>query len=124
MKKFLLDTNIISEVARPLPRPAILSWLEAHKTECAVSSITIAELRYGASRLPLSRRQRWLEEFLEGVCLELPVLSYDLAAASWHGAERARLEKAGTPVDLADSMIAAVAITRELVLVTENERHF
>jgi len=122
--KFLLDTNIVSESVRKIPRAEIAAWLVQHQLQCALSTVTVAEICYGASRLPVSNRRRLIEEYLETLCQDLKILPYDLPASLWLGKEKARLEREGTPVDLADSMIAAVAVTRELILVTENERHF
>ena len=51
-------------------------------------------------------------------------MAFDAGAGEWLGVERARLEVAGTPVDLADLVIAATAAVNQLVVVTANIRHF
>lgn len=66
-----------------------------------------------------------LEAFLEEVVkATLPVLPYDERAAEWHGAERARLERAGKTVPFVDGQIAAIAVTCGLPLVTANPADF
>jgi predicted nucleic acid-binding protein len=59
--KYLLDSNIVSEPVKAKPDPAVVAWLDSHELECAVSTITLAELRYGIERLPQGKRRRQLE---------------------------------------------------------------
>jgi tRNA(fMet)-specific endonuclease VapC len=60
----------------------------------------------------------------EVIAAALPLLAYDVAAAEWHGRERARLSKAGLTPSFADGQIAAVAAVNDLTLVTDNVRNF
>ncbi len=83
------------------------------------------ELCYGVARLPVSRKRRAIETYLEEVVrTALPILPYDEASAAWHARERARLGKRGRPPSAADGQIAAIAHVHELVLVTANVRDF
>lgn len=59
--KYLLDSNVLSEPTKPKPDPAVIAWLDANESECAVSSISLAELRYGIERLPEGKRRNQLE---------------------------------------------------------------
>jgi len=122
---FLLDSSILSEPLRPRPNPAILANLARHDGTCATASVAWSELWYGCARLPRSARRRAIEDYLEQVLAPgLPVLPYDAAAAAWHGRERARLATAGETSPFADGMIAAIARTRGLVVVTRNVADF
>ncbi|MCC5634173.1 hypothetical protein LC613_43005 [Nostoc sphaeroides CHAB 2801] len=56
--KFLLNTNILSEPARPIPNANVLHKLDIHKSEVAVSSVVVHELLYGCLRLPESNNNR------------------------------------------------------------------
>ena len=123
--KYLLDTNIVSEPLRPKPQAGVLSRLLRHENEIAISSIVWHELRFGAARLPRSRRREAIEQYLEEVVFaSMPILPYDHHAAEWHAEERARLAARGETPSFADGQIAAIAHVNELVLVTLNEHDF
>ncbi len=119
--RYLLDSNVLSEPARPQPRPKIITWLEENITQSATASVVWHELRFGALRLPKSKKRygllRYLKEILEP---RLAVLPYDQDAADWHAQERTRLAALGRTPLAADAQIAAVAATRGLSLVTLN----
>lgn len=123
--KYLLDTNIVSEPLRPNPEASVLQRLRRHQEEIAISSIVWHELRFGALRLPPSRRRDAIERYLDEVVLAtMPILDYDRAAAEWHATERARLQARGHVPPFADGQIAAIARVHELILVTFNEADF
>ena len=59
----LLDTNVLSELTKPKPEPRVVAWLAENEPRVALSSISLAELRYGIERLPQGKRQRSLLDF-------------------------------------------------------------
>jgi tRNA(fMet)-specific endonuclease VapC len=120
--KFLLDTDVISEPLKANPNRGIMRHLEKHQTELAISSIVWHELLVGCYRLPPSHKRSAIEKFLNA--LALPILPYDADAGKWHAAERARLMGLGKTPPFIDGQIAAVAYTRDLVLVTSNVADF
>ena len=123
--RFLLDTSIVSAPMAREPSAAITRRLARHAAECAIAAPVWHELVYGCRRLPRGRRRAALEAYLEQVVgPAFPILPYDEAAAAWHGAERARLERLGTPAPHVDGQIAGIARSAGLVLVTTNTRHF
>lgn len=122
--RYLLDTNVVSELTKPQPNAGVLRWLANEETNCAISAPTLEELVFGCRRLPQGARQVWLLRWLEGLPTQLPVLPFDEAAAHWLGAERARLAQAGRPLPRTDGEIAAVAQTNGLTLVTRNTSDF
>jgi tRNA(fMet)-specific endonuclease VapC len=125
MSRFLLDTDVLSQVMLPRGDPGVLGRLQRDHVHCAVPSPVVHELTYGCERLAPGARRTRLEEFVrEAVCGALPVLPYDTAAASWHGRERARLERLGRTASAADGQIAAIAAVNDPTLVTMNVRHF
>jgi len=122
--KYLLDTNTISEPARPLPNRRLLVLLERHAEEIAIAAPVWHELLFGLQRLPPSAKRMRIEEFLFGAVIDLPILPYDTAAAEWHAAQRARLEAKGRGPAFIDGQIAAVAHANSLIVVTANLAHF
>ena len=123
--KYLLDTNVVSEPLRPKPQHGVIRKLSRHEDEIAIPSIVWHELRYGAERLPPSRRCEAIVQYLDRVVLAtMPILDYDHAAAEWHAKERARLVAQGAPPPFADGQIAAIAQVNELILITFNDADF
>ena len=123
--KYLLDTNIVSEPLRPEPQHGVIRKLRRHEEEIAISAVVWHELRFGAERLPASRRRDAIVQYLDEVVLAtMPILDYDRAAAEWHARERARLAARGETPPFADGQIAAIAYVNELILVTFNDADF
>ncbi len=121
MSRFLLDTSICIELLRPglRKRPPRLRRFEID--EAAISSITLAELRYGAAK---SARPGHHELLTVQFCAPIAVLPFDDIAAEIYGGVRARLERAGSPIGPLDTLIASHALALDLTLVTTNEREF
>ena len=121
---FLLDTNTLSEPARPIPNENVLHRLNIHQAEIVTASIVVHELVYGCLRLPESKRRDSLWSYIQESVLSLPILDYDREAAQWHGQERARLTKLGKTPAFADGQIASIAYCNNLILVTNNVSDF
>lgn len=124
--KYLLDTNILSELVRPRPDPRVMSRARALESVCVTSSTVYLELWTGVEVLPDTERARYLREGYRSMFAPggLKVLSFDVTAAGWLARESARLRRSGLPRPMLDSQIAAVAVTRELILVTRNLADF
>ena len=117
--RFLLDTNILSLVFRPVPSARVEARMREHEGEFAIAAVVWHELLYGCRRLPPSRRREHLESLLFDVVRPyVPILPYDDLAADWHARERVRL--ASQPPPFVDGQIAAIAASRSLILVTAN----
>jgi len=119
---YLVDTNVLSELPRPRPAPAVLRWLQ-QQSAIVVSVVSVEELAFGVARAPLGRRPklaRWLESLLEAA--ETVDVSLTIAKAA--GELRAARESAGRRVAQADMLIAATAVVRGLTLATRNVRDF
>ena len=120
-RRYLLDTNIISEPIRPQPNPKVLARIQEYRREIVTASVVWHELLFGCQRLPESRKRRMLEIYLHDVVEQtIPILPYAKAAAEWHAQERARLSLAGVSPAFADGQIAAIANSHGLILVTAN----
>jgi len=123
--RFLLDTNILSEVIKPVPHLSVLRQLEFNKNSLATAAPVWQELLYGCRRLPASKRRDSFEKYLfEHLKPRIPILPYDENAATWHAEERARLEAQGKTPPFVDGQIAAIASVNNLTLITRNQRDF
>ncbi|MCH7797869.1 MAG: type II toxin-antitoxin system VapC family toxin [Planctomycetes bacterium] len=117
----MLDTNICIELLCGTA-DHVASRMQDHEIdEIAISSITLAELQYGAAR---SARPAHHETLLIGFCAPLAILPFDDRAGQAYGCVRAELERAGTPIGPLDTLIAAHALALNVTLVTNNEREF
>lgn len=123
--RYLLDTSTVLAVIAPKPNRGVVRRLGLKDQECAIASVVWNELVYGCNRLPAGKRRAELEAFLQDVVARtFPILPYDVAAAMWHGVERARQEKVGRMAPYVDGQIAAVARVNNLTLVTANVKDF
>ncbi len=118
--RFLLDTNIVSELVRNPQGRAAAKIAEVGEDAVATSIIVAAELRYGAAKKGSQR----LADQLEAVLTALEVLPLEPPADATYGAARVALEAAGTPIGGIDLLIAAQALALDMVVVTNNEREF
>ena len=124
----LLDTNVVSELMRESPAPAVARWISGHPVEdLFLSAVSEAELRYGAAILPMGRRRETLLFRIEAMlsdAFEDRVLPFDSDAARTYGPIAAARRSAGRPVASADCQIAAIAAARRMRLATRNVRDF
>jgi len=122
----VLDTNVISELARQEPSLPVLEWVDA-RDDVAITATTAAELLHGVARLPDGVRKSGLadaiREMLDGP-LRDRVLPFDRAAASEYAEIVAAREAAGRPISIADAQIAAICRSRGTTLGTRNVRDF
>lgn len=118
--KFLLDTDTCVYALKQ--NSTVLERLLAQKPEdIAVSVITEAELRTGAAKSSAAAKtMRLVENFLGPIA----ILEFTSSDAATYAQVRAKLERAGTPIGPLDTFIAAQAVGRKLVLVSNNEREF
>lgn len=120
---YLLDTDILSNLMKRAPASTLVARLARVPPEDQfTSSVTLGELLYGAHRS--SRTAALLERIEETLLPELPILPFDADAARRYGELRAELQLRGTPIGDADTRVASIALSRELTVVTGNERHF
>jgi tRNA(fMet)-specific endonuclease VapC len=118
--RYLLDTNIVSDLVRnPQGRAASHIRAVGEKQICT-SMIVAAELRYGAAKKGSPR----LSSQLDAVLGALEILPLETPADKSYGLLRTRLEQAGTPIGANDLLIAAQALALGCVIVTDNEREF
>lgn len=123
----VLDTNVISEIMRPEPNPAVLNWLDAqYADELYISAIVKAEIEMGIAILDDGKRKQALFKAAEFVFMNFAnrFLSFDDKTASQYAAIIAFAKKQGHPMSVEDALIAATAIHHSAPLATRNVTDF
>lgn len=127
---FLLDTNIISNIAKPEPSETLLAWMaDQTDADLYISSLTVAEIRRGVLEKPIGKRRVELEAWFEGpdgpqALFAGRVLPFDEKAGLAWAKLMADGKAAGRPRSALDTIIAAIAETNGCVVVTDNEKDF
>ncbi len=121
----LIDTNVLSELRRKQPDPAVVAWMQARpRASLYLSVLTLGEIRKGIERVEDTRRKQLLLDWLE---VELPNYFVGrLLPVDTHTADRwgRLMASAGRPLPAIDSLLAATALQHDLTLVTRNTKDF
>lgn len=124
----LLDTNIVSEVMRVAPEPAVLKWLNnSDASDLYISTITIGEISYGLQIMPEGQRREAVNERFEQFIdrgFSHRVLAFDEFAAFTYGEIMARRKRIGRPMSVPDGQIASIARVRSMAVATRNMLDF
>lgn len=124
----VLDTNVLSEILRPMPDPRAVSWLAAQpRSALFTTTVTRAELFYGLHLLPEGQRKAGLLEAVQAIFdtdMAGQVLGFDSDAADVYAMLAASRKAAGKPISQLDAMIAAIAKSRGAGLATRNVKDF
>ena len=119
--KYLIVTNICIYIINKRPTAVIKKFKQFELGEIGISTITVSELQDGVAKSTYRKKNEVrLEEFLA----PLEILTYDQTAARVYGDIRFQLEKRGRPIGPLDLLIAAHAISQNLVLITNNDKDF
>jgi len=123
--RYLLDTNVVSEVSKKRPVGKVLNFLQANESQCVVPAIVVAERYHGANTAPPDQRAALLkavrdfrDEFADRI------LPFDAEAAETWGDYVSRPGFRSRPRSYPDSQIAAIALTHNLTVVTRNTDDF
>ena len=130
MTRYLLDTNIISNVIKAQPSESLLNWMSSRRDEdLFITSLTLAEIHRGILEKPAGKKRSALETWFAGS--EGPqalflgrILPFDDQAALIWARLMAEGKASGRPRNALDTIIASVAIAHDCVVVTDNERDF
>jgi predicted nucleic acid-binding protein len=123
----LLDTNVVSEAMKPEPHSSVLTWLDAQSAESLfLSSITVAELLFGAGALPNGRRKTILVARIEKLLDQFPgrILPFDTQAAQRYAGIAVNARAAGRGFPTPDGYIAAIAAARGFAVATRDGSAF
>ena len=122
----VLDTNVVSELAKPAPNATVVAWVDA-QVELAIAATALAELRFAVARLPEGKRKTALSEAIDQFVaddLDGLVLAFDAGCAEAYGLIVAARERAGRSIGIADAQIAAICAVHDAALATRNLRDF
>lgn len=124
----LIDTNVISELWKPIPNETVLKWVDDQTIETLfLSAITAAELRFGIAAMPSGKRQTVLNRRLEREVLPLfsgRVLPFDVNTSRAYADLMATAKVSGRAIGVADGYIAATASANNLVVATRDANPF
>lgn len=130
MSRYLLDTNIISNVTKPTPSETLVAWMAGQADEdLFIASLTVAEIRRGILEKPAGKKRTELERWFAGpegppALFAGRVLPFDERAANVWARLMADGTARGRPRNPLDMIVAAVAGANDCVVVTDNERDF
>jgi predicted nucleic acid-binding protein len=125
--RYLLDTNIISNVIKPQPSQALMVWLGAQKDDdLFIASLTVAEIRRGILEKPAGRKRSALDAWFSGpegpqALFAGRILSFDERAGLHWARLMAEGKALGRPRSALDMIIASIAVANDCVVVTDNE---
>ncbi|MDE9535233.1 type II toxin-antitoxin system VapC family toxin [Xenorhabdus bovienii] len=124
----VLDTNVISETLRQVSEPCVIEWLDSQPIETLyLSTITLAELRFGMASLPPGKRRDNLQKSLESRVLPLfagRLLPFDMLASQSYGELMAKARTLGLAISKADGYIAVTAIANGMMVATRDVSPF
>lgn len=125
----LLDTNVVSEPLRPNGgNPTVVAWIDAQVLDTLyLSTISLAELRYGIAALPAGKRKEGLRTSLDQRVLPMfdsRILGFDVEASAAYAELRVRAQAAGKGIGTADGYIAAIAAAKGFTVATRDTSPF
>jgi toxin FitB len=121
---YLVDANVLYEATKPSPDPRIITWLRSHEAEIVVDPVIIGEIRFGILLLQRGARRERLERWFDEGVSRLHCIPWDAATGLRWAQLLADLRARGRAMPIKDSLIAATALTHELLVVTLNRRDF
>jgi toxin FitB len=128
--RYILDTNVISNIVKPKPSVSLLAWMAAQRdVDLFIASLTVAEIRRGILEKPRGKKRDALDSWFSGpegpqALFAGRILPFDAKAGLVWARLMAEGKAAGRPRSGLDMIIAAVAGSNDCVVVTDNERDF
>lgn len=124
--KYLLDTNVISEVTKPSPDYSVICWLQDFATEVGTCAICIQELYYGLQLMPAGKRRDQLWAHTDAMVKDLAerTLAFDSFSGYICAELHAKDRVLGRSTAIEDLMIAATAQANNCIVATRNTKDF
>ncbi len=124
----VLDTNVVSELARPTPSQTVINWVDGcDSAELVITALTAAEVRAGVALLPSGRRKLEIGLRMELLLTETfagYVLAFDLDSTPHYADILATRTRAGRTISAIDAQIAAISRQHQATLATRNTTDF
>ena len=124
----IVDTNVVAEVMRTSPAPAVVGWFNAQDSASLfLTAITLGEIRYGLRIMPKGQRRQTIEQGFDqiiGTAFAGRILAFDENAAVHYGEVMGRRKELGRPLSVPDGQIAALARLHRFAVATRNVRDF
>ena len=125
---YLIDTNVISEMTKPVPNPAVIGWFANTLVQnIYISAITLCEMQLGLALMPAGKRKTALMMATDTLIQEdfaQRCLSLDARCAPLYGNLATKQQQNGRVCSAKDAMIAAIALANQFTLVTRNTKDF
>jgi tRNA(fMet)-specific endonuclease VapC len=126
--KYLLDTNIISELISKNPNEKVVKFInDLNVDDVFLSAITIGEIKSGIENVQSNAKKELLSQWLHNDLLykfENRIISIDIEIMLTWGSINHKLKKQGRALPIMDSIIGATCLSKELALITRNEKDF
>ena len=124
----IVDTNVLSEVIRPVPAGKVLDWMVAQPASALfTTTITLGEVLYGLELIAPGKRRTALQEAIETMFEDQfadRILTFDQDAARAFADISAKCRRLGRPIGEMDAQIAGIALSRGAAIATRNVRDF
>ena len=122
--RYLVDANVLSEPTKPVPHASVVQWLRKNERDLAVDPIILGEIRFGILLLPRGKRRTRLEGWFEAGIQRLVCLPWETETGLRWAQLLAALRASGRAMPVKDSLIAATALSHDLVVATRNSNDF
>ena len=121
-----VDTNLISESVRSKPNPSTAVWIRSNDAQLAISTVVLAEIKYGIERIRPEERAKKLDQYFQEMRWHFAgrIYAFDEAAAVVYGVIMGEAKRHGRTLSTPDGMIAAIALRHGGALATRNSKHF
>jgi predicted nucleic acid-binding protein len=123
---YLLDTNVVSELAKETPAPKVVAWVRENHEDCFLSAVTIGELVQGVELMPEGKKRRRLAKELSFLQQDYRdrIIAYDETTAVHWGRLYAEAKRKNRVLSLEDSFLEATALNYGLTVATRNAKDF
>lgn len=121
---YLVDANVLSEATQPNPDPLVVDWLRRNERSLMVDPVILGEVRFGILLLPRGARRSGLERWFEQGVSRIQCVPFDRTVGLRWAQLLADLRRRGRPMSIKNSLIAATALTHNLVVATLNHSDF